>query len=195
HPALTRYGLLRHIAIWLAIGSLIEGIVGQQPGRLLFPLFVGIVLLAKVLMVHTTLTMAEIGGAGLAIVGWGVLAFGGNLRNIVIALIFCGYVIAERLEPFQFCATAGSFSWVPFLGFMSSSFEGAVLSFLQKFFLFGSSIWLVVKAGLPLCLSIIVMAAGFFSPHFFHLFFAGRPAPVTPTTLAPPIPAPLSHAR
>jgi len=86
HPALTGYGLLSHIAIWLAIGSLIEGIVGQQ--RLLFPLFVGIVLLAKVLMVHTTLTMAEIGGAGLAIVGWDFLAAGGNLRNIFIALIF-----------------------------------------------------------------------------------------------------------
>ena len=182
HPALTGYGLLRHIAIWLAIGSLIEGIVGQQ--RLLFPLFVGIVLLAKVLMVHTTLTMAEIGGAGLAIVGWDFLAAGGSLRNIFIALIFCGYVIAERLEPFQFGATAGSFSWVPFLGFMSSSFEGAVLSFLQKFFLFGSSIWLVVKAGLPLCLSIIVMAMVLFTTSYTDIYLPNRIAEITDTVMA-----------
>jgi len=64
HPALTGYGPLRHIAIWLAIGSLIEGIVGPKRGWLLFPLFVGIVLLAKVLMVHTTLTMGRNRGRG-----------------------------------------------------------------------------------------------------------------------------------
>src|SRR6516162_1522460 len=47
--------------------------------------------------------------------------------------VHCGYVIAERLEPFQFGATAGSFSWVPFLGFMSSSFEGPFYHFFRNF--------------------------------------------------------------
>jgi VanZ family protein len=184
HPALTGYGLLRHIAIWLAIGSLIEGIVGPKRGGLLFPLFVAVVLLAKVLMVHTTLTMAEIVGAGLAVGGWGVLALGGHLRNIVIALIFSGYVIAERLEPFQFGATAGSFSWVPFLGFMSSSFEVAVLSFLQKFFFFGSSIWLVAKAGLRLRSSIIVIAVILFTTSYADAYLPNRTAEITDTAMA-----------
>ena len=72
HPALTGYDLLRQIPVWLAIGSLIEGIVGSKRGWLLFPLFVGVVLLAKVLMVYTTLH-GEIAGPGLALGVWGVL--------------------------------------------------------------------------------------------------------------------------
>ena len=184
HPTLTGYDLLRHIAIWLAIGSLIEDIVGPKRGWLLFPLFVGVVLLAKVLMVHTTLTMAEIVGAGLAVGLWGVLALDRRLRNIVIALLFCGYVIAERLEPFQFGATARSFGWVPFLGFMSSSFEVAALSFLQKFFLFGSSIWLLIKAGLRQRSSIIFTAAILFATSYAHAYLPNRTAEITDTVMA-----------
>jgi len=134
HPTLTAYDLLHHTAVWLAIGSLIEEIAGPKRAWLLFPFFIGFVLTAKVSMVHTTLTMAEIFGAGLAVGLWGVLALDAGLRNIVIALLFGGYVIAERLEPFQFAGPGRSFGWVPFLGFMASSFELAVLSFLQKFF-------------------------------------------------------------
>jgi hypothetical protein len=121
------------------------------------------VLVAKVLMVDTTLTTAEIVGAGLAFCVWGVLALGARLRNIAIALLFCGYVVAERLEPFQFGGTPGSFGWVPFLGFMSGSFEMDVLSFFQKFLLFGSSIWLLAQAGLRLRSSIVVIAAILFT--------------------------------
>jgi len=134
HPTLTAYDLLHPTAVWLAIRSLIEEIAGPKRAWLLFPFFIGFVLTAKVSMVHTTLTMAEIFGAGLAVGLWGVLALDAGLRNIVIALLFGGYVIAERLEPFQFAGPGRSFGWVPFLGFMASSFELAVLSFLQKFF-------------------------------------------------------------
>ena len=146
YPSLTGYDLFRYTAIWLAIGVLIEAISGPKRVRLLFPLFVGGVLVAKVMMVDTTLTTAELAGAGLAFCAWGVLADHARLRVAVIALLFCGYVVAERLEPFQFGATARSFGWIPFLGLMSSSPEIGVLSFLQKFFLFGSSIWLCAIA-------------------------------------------------
>jgi len=184
HPALTGYDLLRDTAIWLAIGSLIEAIAGLKRVWLLFPLFVGVVLVAKLLMVRTVLTTAEIVGAGLAFCGWGVLALGGPLRNIVIALLFCGYVIAERLEPFQFGGTAGAFGWVPFLGFMSGSFEMGVLSFLQKFFLFGTSIWLLAKAGLRLRSSIIVIAAILFTTSYAEAYLPNRSAEITDTVMA-----------
>ena len=109
-------------------------------------------------MVYTTPTSGRDPEAGLALCTWGVLALNARLRDIVIALLFGGYVIAERLEPFQFAGTAGSFSWIPFLGFMSSSPEIGVLSFFQKFFLFGSSIWLLARAGFQLWSSTLVIA-------------------------------------
>ena len=109
HPSLTGYDLFRYTAIWLTIGALIEPISGPKRVRLLFPLFVGGVLVAKVMMVDTTLTTAEIAGAALAFFAWSVLAVHVRLRVSVIALLFCGYVIAERLEPFQFGSTSASF--------------------------------------------------------------------------------------
>jgi VanZ like family len=184
HPALTGYDLFRHTAVWIAIASLIEAIAGSKRARLLFPLFIGFGLAAKVAMVHTALTMAEIVGAGLAVGLWGVLTFDARLRNIVIALLFGGYIITERLEPFQFSAPGRSFGWVPFLGFMTSSFELAVLSFLHKFFLFGSSIWLAAKAGLPLRSSIIATAAIVFATSYAGANLPDRAAEITDTAMA-----------
>ena len=113
-----------------------------------------------------------------------VLADHARLRVAVIALLFCGYVVAERLEPFQFGATARSFGWIPFLGLMSSSPEIGVLSFLQKFFLFGSSIWLLAKAGLRLRLSIAIIAAILFITSYAEAYLRNRSAEVTDTVMA-----------
>jgi len=184
HPALTGYDLFRYTAIWLAIGSLIEAIAGRRRVWLLFPLFVGAVLVVKVLIVYTALTAAEVVGAALAFCGWGILGFDIRLRNIVIALLFVGNVIAERLEPFQFAGAAGSFGWVPFLAFISSSFEMGVLSFLQKFFLIGSSIWLLAKAGLRLGLSIAIIASILFITSYAEIYLPKRSAEITDTVMA-----------
>jgi VanZ family protein len=184
YPSLTGYDLFRYTAIWLTIGALIEPISGPKRVRQLFPLFVGGVLVAKVMMVETMLTTAEIAGAALALCAWSVLAVHVRLRVSVIALLFCGYVIAERLEPFQFGSTAASFSWVPFLGFMSSSPEIGVLSFFQKFFLFGSSIWLLAQAGLRLRLSIAIVAAILFMTSYAEAYLPNRSAEVTDTVMA-----------
>jgi VanZ family protein len=184
YPSLTDYDLFRYTAIWLTIGVLIEAISGPKRVWLLFPLFVGLVLVAKVMMVDTTLTTAEIAGAGLAFFAWGVLAVSARVRVAVIALLFCGYVIAERLEPFQFGAAASTFGWIPFQGFMSSSPEIGVLSFFQKFFLFGSSIWLLARAGLRLRLSIVVVAAILFITSYAEAYLPKRSAEVTDTVMA-----------
>src|SRR5262249_16463284 len=55
---------------------------------------------------------------------------------------------------------------------------------LQKFFLFGSSIWLVAKAGLPLCLSIIVMAMVLFTTSYTDVYLPNRTAEITDTVMA-----------
>ena len=184
HPSLTGYDLFRYTALWLTIGALVEVIGGPRRLGLLFPLFVGSVIVAEVVIVDTTLTTAEIAGAGLAFCAWGVLAVGPRLRVALIALLFCGYVIAERLEPFQFGATAGSFGWIPFLGFMSSSPEIGGLSFFQKFFLFGSSIWLLAKAGLRLRSSTLVVAVILFITSLAETFLPNRSAGITDAVMA-----------
>ena len=116
YPSLTGYGLSRNTVIWLTVAAQIEAIVGQRRVWVLFPLFVTAVLVGKVVIVDTTLSVAETAGAALAIIGRPILEFNARFRTSLLALAFCAYPIAERLEPFRFVATpillVGSRFWV-----------------------------------------------------------------------------------
>ena len=54
----------------------------------------------------------------------------------------------------------------------------------SEILLFGSSIWLVAKAGLPLCLSIIVMAVVLFTTSYTDVYLPNRTAEITDTVMA-----------
>jgi hypothetical protein len=184
YPRLTGYDLFRYTVIWLAVGALIETIVGQRRVWVLFPLFVAAALVGKIVIVDTTLSVAEAIGAALAILGRGVLEFNARFRTVLIALAFCTYVVAERLEPFRFGAIPGAFGWIPFLGFMSGSLEIDVLSFLEKFFLYGSSIWLLARAGLRLGSATFIMVVLLFVTSEAERWLPNRSAEITDAVFA-----------
>ncbi len=184
YPSLSAYDLFRYTAIWLTTSALIEGVVGVGRGWVLFPLFVGCVLVGKVMIVDTSLSVAEVTGAASAILLSGVLAFNAAFRMTLIALIFYGYVVADRLEPFQFSAIARPFVWTPFLGFMSGDLTIDILSFLEKFFLYGGAIWLLTRAGLRLGKATLLIAATLFLTSQAERFLPGRSAEVTDAIMA-----------
>lgn len=179
NPDPTYYDLLRYTAMWLGIGALIEAIVGTRRGWLFFSLFVVGILVGKIMIVGATLNAGEIAGAAAAIAAWIVLGFRPALRIILIAFAFCAYVVAERLEPFQFAATPGPFSWIPFLGFMSGDLAIAVMSFLQKFFMYGSIIWLLTQIGWRLRSAIFSTALILFITSEAERFLPGRSAEIS----------------
>jgi VanZ family protein len=120
HPRPTGYDLFRYTAIWLTVGSLIESVGGRRRGWLLNPLFIAAVLSAKVLIIGKTLSAAEIGGAAIALAAWLLLAIsvGARIRATATALLLSAYILAERLEPFQFSAYGRAFGWTPFRSFL-----------------------------------------------------------------------------
>ena len=67
---------------------------------------------------------------------------------------------------------------------MSGSVEIDVLSFLEKFFLFGSSIWLLTRAGLRLRSSTFVVAAILFITGQAQTFLPNRTAEITDAAMA-----------
>jgi hypothetical protein len=184
HPSLTGYDLFRYTAIWLTVAALVEVVGGSRRLWPLFSLFVGFVLVGKVLIVDTTLSAAEIAGAAAAVCVWRVLAFNARLRVKLIALAFCSYVIAERLEPFQFRAVAGTFGWIPFFGFMFGSIEIDIMSFFQKFFLYGGLIWLLCQCGLRLRWSTVVTATILFVAGEAEMYLPDRSGQITDAVLA-----------
>jgi hypothetical protein len=184
NPGPTYYDLLRYTAMWLGIGALIEAIVGTRRGWLFFSLFIGGILVGKIMIVDAALNAGEIAAAAAAIAEWIVLGFRPALRIALITLAFCAYVVAERLEPFQFAATPGPFGWIPFLGFMSGDLAIDVMSFLQKFFLYGSLIWLLVQTGWRLRSAIFSTAVILFITSEVERLLPGRSAEISDALMA-----------
>ena len=186
YPSLTGYDLFRYTATWLTLGALIEAIAGPKRVWLLFPLFIGSVLVAKVVIVDKTLSAAEIVGAGLALAAWLTLAVsvGARFRVTFVALLFSASVIAERLAPFEFTARARQFGWVPFLSFMYGSLEVGIMSFFEKTFLYGSLIWLLGETGLRLGTSAVLVAMMLFTTSWVETWLPDRSAEITDALMA-----------
>jgi len=181
HPRPTGYDLFRYTAIWSATGSLVKAIGGRRRCLLLFPLFIAAVLVAKVVIVGTTLSAAEIAGAAVALAVWLLLAVAvsAQIRVTLIALLFAAYIVAERLAPFQFTVDGPAFGWIPFRSLLYGSLELNILSFLEKAFLYGAMIWLLDKSGLRLGTSTILVAVLLFATSLAETYLPGRSAEIT----------------
>ncbi|MGC2202764.1 MAG: VanZ family protein, partial [Stellaceae bacterium] len=185
YPRLTAYDLFRYTATWLTLAALVEAVVGPKRAWLFIPLFIASVLIAKLLIIGKTLALAEVAGAGIGFGAWSLLAAtGARFRLIVIALLFCAYVIAERLIPFQFAAHRRSFGWIPFLSFLYGSLEVNILSFLEKTFLYGSLIWLFSMIGLRMRTSTILVAVTLFASSWAETYLPNRSAEITDAVMA-----------
>jgi VanZ family protein len=186
HPRPTGYDLFRYTAIWLTVGSLIEAAGGRRRGWLLFPLFIAAVLAARVVIIGKTLSAAEIGGAAIALAVWLLLAvsLSARIRAAATALLLSAYIVAERLEPFQFSAHGRAFGWTPFRSFLYGSFEVNIMSFLEKTFLYGALIWLLDKSELRAGVSTILVAIMLFAASWAETYLPGRSAEITDALMA-----------
>jgi VanZ family protein len=184
-PSLSAYDLYRYTIIWLTLFTLIVKIAGERRGRLLIALFVGSILIAKVLIIEATLSIAEITGAALALCFWPVLAVSRRWRATLLVALLGGYVIAERLQPFNFLPAGRRFGWVPFASFLEGgSLEVNVLSFFEKVFLYGSLLFLSTEAGLRLALSAMLVATGLLMTSWIETYLPGRSAEITDAVMA-----------
>jgi VanZ family protein len=186
YPRPTGYELFRYTAMWLTTGALLECIGGAKRAWLPFALFIGSVLIAKILVVGRVLSMAELAGAGLAFGLWLVLVTSTSprLRVSVAALMLVGSVVTERLAPLQFTAHARQFGWIPFYSFMYGSLQWNIVSFLEKSFLYGSLVWLISKTGIRLGVSTSIVASMLFITSWAQTYLPNRSAEITDTVMA-----------
>jgi len=179
-PSLPPYDLFRYTVTWLTIASLVEAVARQDRSRLLFPLLAAFVIGAKIVILTKVLSVAEIAGAGLAFVVWLLLLrAGARGRSVLLAALLGALVVAQRLEPFQFQAAAGHFTWIPFLSLMRGSISVDSQSFLEKFFLYGGLVWLLVEAGLRLRIAAVLVALVLFVTSQAEMYLPGRSAEIT----------------
>jgi VanZ family protein len=180
-PSLTAYDLFRQTAIWLTLCALIDAAVrGRRPVRLVGLFAIG-VLCAKVLMIAADVRVAELAGFAVAFVLWlGSRSCPPRVRAGFAGIVLCGYVAASRLEPFQFDSTARPFGWIPFQSFMFGSLAVDTLSFLEKFFLYGSMLYLLNHAsGGRQLTTAVAVAALLLATSWMEMFLPNRSAEIT----------------
>jgi VanZ family protein len=179
-PIPAPYPLYRHTAIWLTLFVLIEAIFGRRRAAVLAPLFAAFVLSARVLIISTILSAAEVVGALVAVCLWPLLlGLNQRLQTALVFLLLASYVVMERLEPFRFEPFARPFGWVPFNSFMSGSTEVDVLSFMEKCFLYGSLLFLLGRAGMRPVFAAILVAGALFATSWAETYLPDRSAEIT----------------
>jgi hypothetical protein len=169
--------------VWLCICVLIEKMVGDERAGALIKRFAGFLILSCVMVISTRVTLAQILGIVLAFGIWQILPTF-RARIGIAATLMAVNVLAFRLEPFQFSEVAGRYSWMPFLSFMLGSIEIDVQAFFEKFFLYGSLIWLLAEAGLAARFGALFVAALLLITSGLEMFIPGRSAEITDAILA-----------
>jgi VanZ family protein len=184
-PNLSAYDLFRHSAIWLIVYALVAKIGGAALSPwLLLPLFAGAVLFSKILIITTTLSLAELAGAIVAYVIWAMFRRSQRAYLVIAIAMFSATVVAQRLEPFQFTAQSVPFGWIPFRSFMHGSVEIDVLAFLEKFFHYGGWIWLLMEARVSRRAAAALVAGILFATSVAETYLPHRSGEVTDAVMA-----------
>jgi len=148
-PTLSAFDIFRFTLMWTCAGHLARRGLTFVSSTTRLGVGLLLVLLAKIFIVGLVITLPEILGLALAIF---FLHFEGRADSMAISRLLAGmfvlFIVLERLQPWQLAPVARPFEWIPFYGFLHGSIQIDVLSFLQKFFFYGTLLWLLVNAGI-----------------------------------------------
>lgn len=185
HPmAFSFYGLIRLLLPWLALAALLAAIAGDRRAPAVWLLVAALVFAGSVTLENRALRAPDVAGAALAIGLWLALARVPRWRLPVVTVLLGLGILAWRLAPFEFVAAAQPFHWRPFHSLVFDAAPADMLAFLQKFYLFGSLIWLTTRIGLRLAAGTVGLAAVLFATALIETHIAGRSADITDAVLA-----------
>lgn len=176
----TRLDLLRYFVAWLAVGLMLEAMLGASRSRVALPVLLAVSLLLRALKVIEPLEAA--GGAAAALL-WGFALWRMRARAAIVAALFVSLVAVLALAPFHFSADARAFGWVPFRSFLEAPTDSAIRAFFEKAFLYGGMIWLLVRAGFSSAWAAACGATLVFGLRLIQVYLPGRSAEITDTIL------------
>jgi VanZ family protein len=144
---LDPWRVLRLAVFWLAAGRLLAAAWPRLGGTLPFAAMLLAVLAAAVPIVDRRLSPAELAAAGLALAAWPVLRRLPR-ADLLLAGLMLAAVLAESLSPFILAAEPRPFGWVPFRSVVRGNLGNGLQAVLLKTFLYGTLLWLTIRAGL-----------------------------------------------
>lgn len=160
-------GWLVCLALWQSASALLG-----SDGRLVA--LIPLITLGQVFVVMGHLSSAELAGAGIALIVWFVGLREGRWRHGILLTLVYVTLAYRGLQPFEPRHTLATFSWLPFTGFLNGSMLENARVLCEKFFLFGSALWLarlaagrwlLATTALVLALAAIEIAQIWLGPH------------------------------
>jgi VanZ family protein len=144
-PQLSALGVFHDFVAWSIVLHLWASVrrVGARD-RLALLLIAG-VLAAEVFILDNTVSASNVAGAFLAVVVWWLALHRVPARASGLAALLLALLVLQGLAPFDLRAAPASFHWVPFAGALGGNMMTAVISLLEKLFLYGSLIWLLLE--------------------------------------------------
>jgi len=178
-PALPPLDLARHTVIWLILSVLVTELFDTAWRHFAFPVFVVLVLGARIAIHDAILSPAEVAGAAIAV----LCNFGRLQRRLIQIRVIFGlaviFVVLEALEPYRFVLPPRPFHWVPFQGFLHGSLAVNAQVFLEKSFLYGNLVWLATRAGWPWRFAVPACGALISALRLIQVYIPGRSAEIS----------------
>jgi hypothetical protein len=119
-----------------------------------------------------------------AVAGAACFARWRNPDRRVSAWAFLGVLVVRGLVPFEFLPNSGPFSWIPFGGFLEMNWQTGVQVLAEKFFWYGTAIWLLHRARLARGVATGLVTAALLSIEILQTHLPGRVAEITDPLLA-----------
>jgi hypothetical protein len=142
-------------------------------------------LAAKASFINQVLSLPELLGAALALVlAPLVLGRFSSVGVPLVAVLLLLIVILSRVLPWEFAATPKPFQWIPFFGFLHGSLQVNLISFAEKFYLYGAVLALLVRSGLRLDAAVGLECLILFGTSWLQTMMAHRSAEISDAVLA-----------
>ena len=182
--ALNKVDLFLAAATWLVICYLAETLFGKRSNLLACLLIAALVFGGEVLIIELRLSAASVLGAGLGFLVWFALLRFLPGRVALIAIAFAAVIMMTRLLPFRLSPVGHGFEWVPFLALLRAPIDIGLPAMIEKFFLYGGLIWLLMRAGLRLWRATVAVALLLLFSSIVEMYLPGRTAGITDALLA-----------
>jgi VanZ family protein len=184
HPSIAPLPVFHYFVLWFTVCYLVTSIAGRRFARTAVLLFAVFVFGAKVAIVNLTISMPEIVGSVSAFAFWFLFLARSRAAGPIVASLLCAMIITFRLAPFDFHSSGGAFGWLPFRSYLGGSLDTNIVSFLEKFFLYGSLIWIASEAGLRIRTATGATAALLLATSLAETHLPGRSAEITDAVMA-----------
>jgi len=182
--ALSKADIFLAAVTWLVICYLAETLFGKRSSLLAALLIAALVFGGEILVIDAKLSLANVLGAALAYLLWFALLRFLPGRVSIVAIAFAAVIMIERLQPFRLSPVGHGFEWVPFLALLRAPIDLGLPAMVEKFFLYGALIWLLMRARLRLWRATVAVALLLLFCSIVEMYMPGRSAGITDTLLA-----------